>query len=216
MKVYALNGSPRKNKNTAAMLTKALEGVRAAHPDAETELIQLGSLKFSGCKSCFACKLKGNKTNGICAIKDELRPVLEKLHEADAVIFGSPIYYRTITAQLHAFYERYFFPYMQYKVGYPTLVEKKIPTACIYTMNVLEDEMLRDGYRQNMELFENFLAAYFKAPKVLFAFNTCQFDNYDRYICEVFSGEEKAAYRDEHFAEDCRKAFELGERLLDD
>ena len=214
MKVYAINGSPRKNKNTGTLLSKVLEGVHAANPTTETELIHLGGLKFSGCKSCFACKLKGNKTNGVCAIRDDLRPVLEKLHEADAVIFGSPIYYRTITAQLHAFYERYFFPYMQYKPGYPTLVEKKIPTACVYTMNVLEDEMIRDSYRPNMELFENFLAAYFMPPKVLFAFNTYQFDDYDRYICEVFSGEEKAAYRDEHFPEDCRKAFELGEQLL--
>ena len=214
MKVYAINGSPRRNKNTATLLTKVLEGVRAAHPEAETELIHLGGLKFSGCKSCFACKLKNAKTNGVCAIKDDLRPVLEKLHETDAAVFGSPIYYRTITGQLHSFYERYFFPYMQYKVGYPTLVEKKIPTACVYTMNVLEDEMIRDGYRQNMELFENFLAAYFTPPKVLIAFNTYQFDNYDRYVCEVFTAEEKAAYRDAHFPEDCQKAFELGRDLL--
>lgn len=56
-------------------------------------------LKYTDCKSCFACKLRGNKTNGICAIRDDLRPVLEKIHEANAVIIGSPIYYGNLTGE---------------------------------------------------------------------------------------------------------------------
>ncbi|XWX63056.1 flavodoxin family protein [Desulfitobacterium sp. AusDCA] len=48
MKVIAINGSPRKNKNTATLLNKALEG-------AETELIHLYDLNYKGCVSCFAC-----------------------------------------------------------------------------------------------------------------------------------------------------------------
>ena len=38
-----------------------------------TELVNLYDIKFPGCKSCFACKLKNAKTNGVCAIRDELR-----------------------------------------------------------------------------------------------------------------------------------------------
>lgn len=213
MKVYAINGSPRKNKNTATLLDKVLEGVKTANPAAVTERIDLYDLQFTGCRSCFACKVKGGKSFGRCAVRDGLFPVLEKLRDADAVIFGSPIYYRTITGQLHAFYERFFFPYMQYKFGYPTLVERKIPTACVYTMNVKEKDMLEGGYRQNMELFEMFLENYFQKPLLLFSFNTYQFDDYDKYVCEVFTAEEKAAWRDEHFPEDCQKAIEMGKEL---
>ena len=54
MKVIAVNGSPRKEWNTAAMLEKALAG--AADQGAETELIHLYDLKYTGCTSCFACK----------------------------------------------------------------------------------------------------------------------------------------------------------------
>ena len=212
-KIYAINGSPRKNKNTATLLDKVLEGAKKADPDVLAERIDLYSLKYTGCRSCFACKRKDGASYGKCAVRDDLYDVLEKLRDADAVVFGSPIYYRTITGQLHAFYERFFFPYMQYKHGYPNLVQKKIPTACIYTMNVKEDEMLRDGYREYMGLFEIFLENYFHKPLILHSFNTYQFDDYGKYVCEVFSPEEKAAWRDVHFPEDCKKAFAIGEEL---
>ena len=213
-KIYAINGSPRRNKNTATLLDKVLEGAKKAEPDVLAERIDLYSLKYSGCVSCFACKRKDGASYGEYAVRDDLHEVLEKLRDADAVVFGSPIYYRTITGQLHSFYERFFFPYMQYKHGYSNLVQRKIPTACIYTMNVKEEEMLRDGYRDYMGLFEIFLENYFQKPLVLCSFNTYQFDDYDKYVCEVFSKEEKAAWRDEHFPEDCRKAFAMGEELM--
>lgn len=213
-KIYAINGSPRRNRNTASLLDKVLEGAKSAATDVTAERIDLYSLKYTGCLSCFACKRKDGASYGRCAVKDDLYEVLKKLREADAVVFGSPIYYRTITGQLHAFYERFFFPYMQYKAGYPNLVQRKIPTACIYTMNVMEDEMLRDGYRKNMELFELFLENYFQKPLILYAFNTYQFDDYDKYVCEVFSKEEKAAYREKNFPEDCQKAFLIGVQLI--
>ena len=214
-KIYAINESPRKNKNTATLLDKVLEGAKKADPDVLAERIDLYSLKYTGCRSCFACKRKDGASYGKCAVHDDLYDVLEKLRDADAVVFGSPIYYRTITGQLHAFYERFFFPYMQYKHGYPNLVQKKIPTACIYTMNVKEEEMLRDGYLEYMGLFEIFLENYFQKPLILHSFNTYQFDDYDKYVCEVFSPEEKAAWREVHFPEDCKKAFAIGEELMD-
>jgi ferredoxin len=52
-KVIAINGSPRRNWNTAKLCQAALDGAAAA--GAETELIHLESMKFKGCMSCFAC-----------------------------------------------------------------------------------------------------------------------------------------------------------------
>lgn len=60
MKIIAINGSPRKNRNTATLLNKALEG--AASQGAETELIHLYDLNYKGCVSCFACKIKNGKS----------------------------------------------------------------------------------------------------------------------------------------------------------
>ena len=91
MNVIAFNGSPRKKWNTATLLGKALEG--AASQGAETELIHLYDLNFKGCKSCFACKTKGGKSYGRCAVKDDLTPIFKRVEEVDAVVFGSPNYF---------------------------------------------------------------------------------------------------------------------------
>lgn len=83
MKILAFNGSPRKEWNTAILLNKALEG--AALQGAETELIHLYDLNYKGCTSCFACKMKGGKSYGKCAVRDELTPILKKIEEADGI-----------------------------------------------------------------------------------------------------------------------------------
>ena len=79
VKAMFVNGSPRKNWNTAKMLESAMQG--AAEAGAECEMVHLYDIDFHGCKSCFACKIKNSKTNGVCAIKDDLRPVLGRLVE---------------------------------------------------------------------------------------------------------------------------------------
>jgi len=66
MIVIGINGSPRKNWNTAKLLAKALEG--AASQGADTKLVCLYDLVFKGCTSCFACKLIDGPHNGRCAL----------------------------------------------------------------------------------------------------------------------------------------------------
>lgn len=78
MTYYAINGSPRKTHNTATILNKALEGVKAADPQAQTELIHLYSHDFSGCVSCFECKRLGGKSYGKCAVRDGLTPTIPR------------------------------------------------------------------------------------------------------------------------------------------
>lgn len=76
MKALFVNGSPRKHFNTAQLLERAIEGAREA--GAEAELVYLFDYEFTGCRSYFACKVKNSKTNGVCAIRDSIRPVIEK------------------------------------------------------------------------------------------------------------------------------------------
>ena len=76
MKALFINGSPRKKWNTVKVLESAMKGAQEA--GAEVELVNLYDIDFKGCKSCFACQLKNAKTDGVCAIRDGLHPVLEK------------------------------------------------------------------------------------------------------------------------------------------
>ncbi|KZL90404.1 flavodoxin family protein [Clostridium magnum] len=216
MKVYAINGSPRKNKNTATLLQKALDGVKESAKDKEieTEIINLYDLNYTGCKSCFACKRLGGTSYGKCAIKDDIYEVLEKLSQADGLIFGSPIYFGTITGQLQSFLERLLFPYLVYDENYSSIPPKKMPTAFIYTMNVPEEVMNQIGYLKTFHRIESVIERIFTKPLAMYSNNTYQFDDYSKYKSSAFSEEAKAAHRKIQFPLDCQKAFELGVNLI--
>ena len=216
MKIYAINGGPRKKYNTAKLLQSALDGA-AAVPCAETvetEMIHLYDLGFKGCVSCFSCKRKGGKSYGRCAVKDDLTPVLEKLSEADGLIFGSPIYFGNITGMMRSFFERLLFPYFVYDKDYSSIAPKRMPTAFIYAMNVSSAEMEQYGYLQNLRGMETFVGRLFGEPQVQHAHNTYQFDDYSKYQCERFSEPEKAAYRDAHFSQDLEAARRIGAAIV--
>ena len=121
MQIIAVNASPRKHKNTATILQHVLDGAKAAAPEAQTELLHLYDYSFTGCRSCFQCKRLGGKHYGRCAIKDGITPVLEKLTQADAIVFGTPIYFSEVTGMLRMLEERLLFPWFVYasmqKVG---------------------------------------------------------------------------------------------------
>ena len=214
MKVYAINGSPRKNNNTATLLKKALDGVKASTPNAETEIINLYDLKYTGCKSCFACKLIDGKSYGKCAVRDDLYEVFEKLSKADGIIFGSPVYFGDITGQLRSFLERLLFPYLVYDNNYTSIAPKKMATAFIYTMNVPEERMKEFGYLQTFNAPESYVERIFTKPLVMYSNDTYQFSDYSKYKVECFSEELKKKHKEEQFPIDLENAFAIGKKLL--
>ena len=215
MKVMAFNGSPRKKWNTATLLEKALDG--AASQGAVTELFHLYEIEFKGCISCFACKKKGGKSYGRCAVKDDLRPVLKKVAQADAFILGSPIYFGTVSGEMRSFMERLLFPYRPYTDKHDpqqSLFPKKIQTGFIYTMNVTEKQMKAGGFDQHPLHNERVLKLIFGSSESLFSFDTYQFEDYSKVVADRFDVEQKTKRRKEVFPIDCQKAFEMGARFV--
>jgi multimeric flavodoxin WrbA len=211
MKVIAVNGSPRKEWNTATLLEKALEG--AASQGAETELIHLYDINFKGCISCFACKTKDGKSYGKCGVKDELTPILEKMDSADAFVLGSPVYFGAATGEMRSFMERLLFPYLAYSNPPRSLFGRKINTGFIYTMNCPEDR-IKDFGGQHIDINQFALGMVFGACESLLSFETWQFQDYSKIVSDLFNVEERAKRRQEVFPQDCRKAFEMGARLV--
>lgn len=211
-KVIAINGSPRRNENTATLIGEALRG--AADNGAETEQVNLYSLNFKGCISCFACKLK-TREHGICAMKDDLSSVLERVKEADALILGSPIYFMNMSSGMIAFIERLLFSNYIYSDEIPTVFPKNLPHAYIYTMNMTEDHIRQFGIKERLGMHENFSARILGAkPDVLYACDTYQFKDYSKYESSIFDPEHKAKVREEIFPQQRRAAYELGKRLV--
>jgi len=68
----------------APLLEHALEVVASQGPD--TERVNLHNLNYTGCTGCFACKLKGRKSYGKCAVQDGMTPILEKIPDTDAPV----------------------------------------------------------------------------------------------------------------------------------
>ncbi|MEI7432864.1 MAG: flavodoxin family protein [Methanomicrobiales archaeon] len=212
MKILAINGSPRKKWNTATLLESALDG--AASAGAETELVHLYDLAYTGCTSCFACKLKGGNSYGKCAVQDGLTPVLEKIPDIDALILGSPIYFGTVTGMMRCFMERLLFPYLVYTNPPGSLFEKTVRTAFIYTMNVSGQQMVEYHYPVHTGLNEHVLARTFGHAESLFSLETLQFPDYDKVVFSYFDPEERKERRRTVFPQDCKRAFELGARLI--
>ena len=102
MKVFVLNGSPRKH-NTDALVGAFVEGAQEAGH--EVEVLKVAKLNIAGCKACEYCRTKGE---GTCIQKDDMEQVIQGYMEADVVVLASPIYYFTMTAQIEAAIQRVF------------------------------------------------------------------------------------------------------------
>jgi multimeric flavodoxin WrbA len=213
MKVIAINGSPRKNKNTATLLNKALEG--ASSRGAETELIHLYDYNYKGCISCFACKLKNGKSYGKCALKDDLAPILEKVSNADAIIFGSPIYLYSITGAMKAFLERLVFQYLVYDKNHSSIFPRKMPSGFIYTMNVT-NEKFKAEYEDVLKPIKLYIKNTFGYFESLVVNDTYQFDDYSKYVASLFDEKKKRKVREEQFPKDCKDAFDMGVRFVEE
>ncbi len=102
MKVIGINGSPRKDGNTAAMIHAVFRELETE--GIETELIQVGGELLHGCTGCRACF---SMKNGRCVIEDDIiNSCIEKMVEADGIILGSPTYFSNLTPELKALIDR--------------------------------------------------------------------------------------------------------------
>jgi len=104
MKVIAINGSPRKDGNTAfAMQTVICELENAG---IETELIQIGHQAIHGCLACGKCV---NAQNQRCITNDIVNEVLPQIVYSDGLLIGSPVYWTGISGSMKAFLDRLFY-----------------------------------------------------------------------------------------------------------
>ncbi len=99
MKVIGISTSPREQSNSDILLRRALEGT--ASTGANTEYLRLGDYKIAPCSACGACYKTGE-----CAIKDDFQKVLNKMLDADRLIFATPIYFMSVCAQAKILIDR--------------------------------------------------------------------------------------------------------------
>ena len=206
MKTVILNGSPRKNWNTAMILKEAQKGAEARGD--EVLYVDLYDLNFTGCRSCLACKRAGIEEPCRCYWKDEFSPVLEEIYKADHLILGSPIYFGDPTGVLREALERIVFPALSYN-DYSSTFKGKVDVSVFLTMNAPE-QYYEQGYRAKME---NNFASFGKLNgriKLYPVCNTLQVNDYSKYEMKGFSEEKKKLSREEQFPRDLELAYKVG------
>lgn len=102
MKVLIINGSPRKNGNTALALS---EMEKIFHEEGiETETLHIGNKDIRGCMACGSCSKTGK-----CVFNDIVNEISEKFEQSDGLVVGAPVYYGSVNATLIAALQRVFY-----------------------------------------------------------------------------------------------------------
>lgn len=210
-KIVAINCSPRTLWNTATLIREAAKG--AEGEGAEVKVIDLYKLeKFTGCISCFGCKLPDNL--GKCVCKDGLTPVLDEIRNADGLIIGTPNYLGDVSAGFRAMYERLIFQALTYKTEVRSYNQRQIPVLFIMTSNASEDFYPQIGYDEMLKRYQNTLGVFVGPTKILISSDTLQVKDYSRYNWTMFNPDAKKERHETVFPEDKQKAFSLGVQIV--
>jgi len=173
MNILILSGSPRKDGNTELLAEAFAKGAAEHH---HVEIVSVRDYKVNPCLGCNACF----KTDRICAQKDDMATIYEKIGQADMLVIASPVYFYGISAQLKAVIDRLHNPIRD-------------------TFNIKKMALLLVGAATLPELFNAILAEY----------NLCLkfFNMEDAGKVLVRGVKDKGDIKGTHFLED---AYQLG------
>ena len=210
-KIIAINASPRTTWNTATLVREAAKG--AESEGAEVKVFDLYKLeKFTGCISCFGCKLSEHL--GVCVCRDGLTEVLDEIRHADGLIIGTPNYLGDVSAAFRSLYERLIFQSLSYKIEPRSYNRHLIPVLFIMTSNCPEEFYDKIGYDKMLENYKNTLGGMVGPTKVMVSGNTLQVKDYGKYDWTMFDPEAKKARHEEVFPKELEKAFSLGAEMV--
>ena len=99
--ILGIVGSPRKGGNTDVLVSRILEGAR--DQGARAERISLAEFRISECDGCYAC-WEGKHE---CSQADDMNGLYPRIAGADAIVFGTPVYWFGPTALMKCFLDRF-------------------------------------------------------------------------------------------------------------
>jgi multimeric flavodoxin WrbA len=148
MKVVCINGSPRKNGNSAALIQEIMRISEDANMTVTSYF--LNQLTYKGCQACMSCKGKSE----ICIVKDDLTEVLSSICMCDLLVLASPVYFGDVTAQMKGLIDR------TYSYLVPDFMQKDKPSRLQFGKSLIfilaqgqpDEKMFADIYPK-YELF---------------------------------------------------------------
>lgn len=138
VKILGISATPVKDGNCDALVKKSLEAAATVEGVA-TEFISLAGKKIAACKHCQWCV----EHRSFCNVKDDVPAIVEKMIEADGLIFGGPTWTLTLAPSLIDLLSR-----LRYHVFFGGQLRNK-PVGCLTmgffavgldnALNVMED-----------------------------------------------------------------------------
>jgi len=104
MKAILICGSRNPNGQTAQSADAVLKGLAKAGTSAEK--VFLPTLKVERCRQCEDNGWGLCRKEGRCIIDDDFSDLIEKMRQADAMVFVTPVYYSDLSESLRAFADR--------------------------------------------------------------------------------------------------------------
>lgn len=102
LKILTLNGSPVKGSSTEILLRQIVSGIREMSPEpVRNKFVNLNNLDFIPCQACGI-----SPEPYYCLFDDEIYPIYKYLIDCDIVLFGSPVYFDSVSAQAKSFIDR--------------------------------------------------------------------------------------------------------------
>lgn len=98
-KVIVISTSLRVGSNSDMLADKVTEG--ALHAGHDVEKISLSGKNISFCRGCLACQKLGR-----CVIDDDANGIMQKVLNADVVVWATPIYYYEMSGQMKVMIDR--------------------------------------------------------------------------------------------------------------
>ena len=142
MKIVVLNGSARKNGNTAAMVRAFQEGAEEAGH--EVLVFPVANMDIHGCRGCEYCHTRGD---GACIQQDDMQAIYQHWHDMDMLVLASPVYYGSHSGQLSCALHRTY--------------ALDIPRKCTKTAMILSSGA-PDVYDASLSIYRGFVQGYFR------------------------------------------------------
>lgn len=98
-KVLIISSTPRKGGNSEVLVEAFKNGALSANNLVETLFLREKQIGF--CLGCFACQKLGH-----CVIKDDAADIAQQMHDADVLVFATPVYYYSVSGQLKTMLDR--------------------------------------------------------------------------------------------------------------
>lgn len=143
-KILVITGSPRKHGNSDIMADYFIEGAKEAGH--EVQRFDAGRKKIGGCKACQTCYSKGVA----CSYNDDFNELAPMIEQAELIVFASPLYFYSFTAQIKAAIDKMYSLYVGER---PLKVAETILLACGET----DVEKDFDGMVRSYEIMSEFL-----------------------------------------------------------